>query len=100
MFPIIFTLFVKTYYGVRWFTKWYSRPYFQSYFRVSWSFYTAYEIQTSFILAATWDVFNRTIRGFTIFALIACPIVFIFMRAHMKYIDQQSFKMNELRKNI
>ena len=98
MLPNIVILFFKTSAGIRWIFKKFSRPSYQTYYLLSWSFYTSFFVQETFILMASWNVFNDEIRNGSLFAVFASLVLFIFLRLHMKHIDNQNFEINKIRK--
>ena len=98
MFPIVIFLFVKTGYGIRWIYKGFTRTALQTFFLCSWSFYTSYAIQVSYILMMSWDTFNNDFRGLSMTSIIMCFPLFVLLNLYMRHMDRQNFAMNMIRK--
>ena len=88
--PINFFLFYKAYVGIRWVLRRCIRPAMQTYYLASWTFYTAYVVQTSFILFFTWDVFNDEFRVMILLSVLICFPLWVLLTLYMKYLDDQN----------
>lgn len=98
MLPINLLLFYKMIMGVRWVVKRFKRTAMQTYYRVSWTFYSAYILQSTFLMCFAWNVFNDTFRILTLSTLIACLPLAIFLTFYMSYLDRQNRWINSIRK--
>jgi hypothetical protein len=63
------------------------------------SFYLAFILQMTFVLAYTWDVFNNTVRYSLMMMLIGALPVWVFMFMHMQYEDKKAYDINLIRKS-
>ena len=99
-FPLAVMLVYKTYYGLRWVKLKFTRPALQSYFQISWAFYTAFFIQTFYIMIFTWPIFSNTNRALLTMQIACCPPFFILMQLHMIYEDKKSLQMNIFRRDL
>ena len=98
MFFVILSLFVKTYYGMRWIVKRFKRPALQTFYMASWAFYTSFCAQSLFIIFFTWDVFNNAYRALTLTSMFLCFPFFAILTGYMQYVDKQNYSLNLIRK--
>lgn len=99
LLPNFIVLFFKTYYGIRWIRLDYKRSAYQTYYMTSQSFYSSFVVQDSMIIWFSWSVFNLEIRYLQIWTVCCCFIVCFFMRMNMKFLDQQNFAINLIRRD-
>lgn len=86
--PINILLLYKMVMGVRWVVKRFRRTAMQTYYRVSWTFYAAYTLQSTFLMYFAWDVFNTMFRVLTLSTLLSCVPLAIFLTFYMSYLDR------------
>jgi len=94
MLPVVAFLFCKTAYGIRWVIKRFKRTALQTYYLQSWSFYTSYVAQQTFLLFWTWNIFNDTFRILSLICIILSFPLFTLLKMYMSHVDTMNLSRN------
>ena len=95
--PVLFVLFIKIWYGIRWF-RLKTLPSLCTFYLNSWVFYTIYVITETLILITAWRVFTWNYIEYIICQIAICFATWFFLYFHVKKAEIDNRTMNDYRK--